>query len=257
MGLDTDTNTAGSRSGTVTIDNLDITTAGGTGRGANDGDDTINLSLTVLDHATPSFDETNEVITLSHDFGQIAEGDSADILNFSLHNLVGTAGFTSGLELDSITPDGDDDHFFTNLMTFDGFSALEAGDSQSALAAMLTDEMGSFSASYTLGFSDLDFAGEQSYSLTLNLSGEVIAAGLAGDFNNDNVVDAADYTAWRDGLGDTYTMADYTVWRSNFGVSAAAGGKAVGAVPETSCVFMLVLAASFMSFFLQPQRCPR
>lgn len=40
---------------------------------------------------------------------------------------------------------------------------------------------------------------------------------LAGDFNADGVVDAADYTVWRDGLGGDYDLGDYEQWRANFG----------------------------------------
>lgn len=40
---------------------------------------------------------------------------------------------------------------------------------------------------------------------------------LAGDFNGDHAVDAADYVAWRIGFGSTYTEADYDTWRNNFG----------------------------------------
>lgn len=36
-------------------------------------------------------------------------------------------------------------------------------------------------------------------------------APLAGDFNDDGVVDAADYTTWRDHLGETYSLANETV----------------------------------------------
>jgi hypothetical protein len=37
---------------------------------------------------------------------------------------------------------------------------------------------------------------------------------LPGDFNNDGLVDAADYVAWRERGG---SQDDYNVWRSNFG----------------------------------------
>ena len=47
---------------------------------------------------------------------------------------------------------------------------------------------------------------------------------LAGDFNNNGTVDAADYVVWRNGLGSIYTQNDYNVWRYNFGRSARAGG---------------------------------
>lgn len=53
---------------------------------------------------------------------------------------------------------------------------------------------------------------------------------LEGDFNEDGVVDAADYSTWRAGLGTEYTEADFAVWRSNFGLSndASAGGTGAG-----------------------------
>ena len=40
---------------------------------------------------------------------------------------------------------------------------------------------------------------------------------LPGDFTGDGLVDAADYTAWRDGLGSEYDMDDYADWKNNFG----------------------------------------
>ena len=43
------------------------------------------------------------------------------------------------------------------------------------------------------------------------------------DFNGNGIGDAADYTAWRDGLGSTYTLADYDVWKSHFGQTAGSG----------------------------------
>jgi fibronectin-binding autotransporter adhesin len=55
----------------------------------------------------------------------------------------------------------------------------------------------------------------------------VTAAGLAGDYNHNGVVDAADYVAWRKGLGTTYSQADYDVWRAHFGQTSGSG-SAVG-----------------------------
>jgi len=78
----------------------------------------------------------------------------------------------------------------------------------------------------------------------------------AGDYNGDFVVNAADYTVWRNTLGSTTDLRangsnfgpsagvidqfDYLVWRSNFGTSALDGSGAassfaeVPAVPEPS-----------------------
>jgi hypothetical protein len=82
-----------------------------------------------------------------------------------------------------------------------------------------------------------------------------ISPGLAGDFNVDGVVDAADYTLWRDHLGDPNEAsinnlgdgqngvddADYAVWKQHFGESANGGsGGFTGAVPEPATVLLLL-----------------
>jgi hypothetical protein len=43
------------------------------------------------------------------------------------------------------------------------------------------------------------------------------SSGIPGDFNGDRVVDAADYTVWRDELAPTTGSAGYKCWRVNFG----------------------------------------
>jgi fibronectin-binding autotransporter adhesin len=74
----------------------------------------------------------------------------------------------------------------------------------------------------------------------------VVAPGLLGDYNNNGVVDAADYVVWRKGLGTTYSQADYDVWRAHFGQSAASGSVAnvYAAVPEPASLVLLTLAVA-------------
>ena len=75
----------------------------------------------------------------------------------------------------------------------------------------------------------------------------VISAGLLGDYNNNGVVDAADYVIYRKTFGQTgaglaadgnhnnqIDVGDYAVWRSNFGNTAGSGAGlgSNGAVPE-------------------------
>jgi phospholipase/lecithinase/hemolysin len=60
---------------------------------------------------------------------------------------------------------------------------------------------------------------------------------LPGDFNHDDVVDAADYVVWRNGVGTTYIPYDYQIWRAHFGESAGSGaaeklGAGNSTVPE-------------------------
>jgi MYXO-CTERM domain-containing protein len=53
---------------------------------------------------------------------------------------------------------------------------------------------------------------------------------IAGDYNADGLIDAADYVSWRKGLGTLPTETWYQVWRSKFGVGSAGGTSS--AVPE-------------------------
>lgn len=83
-----------------------------------------------------------------------------------------------------------------------------------------------------------------------------ISAYLAGDYNNDGVVDAADYVVWRDGLGTTFTQSDYDTWRANFGRtlsgSASTGdpSKRVAAVPEPNNTSLIAAGALILGTML-------
>lgn len=65
-------------------------------------------------------------------------------------------------------------------------------------------------------------------------------AGLLGDYNSDGTVNAADYTLWRDKLGNATALAnddtsgvgpdDYTRWKTNFGQSLPAGSAGAALV---------------------------
>lgn len=63
---------------------------------------------------------------------------------------------------------------------------------------------------------------------------------MPGDHNGDGVVDAADYAAWRDGLGRTTTASGYFAWREAYGAAQALGGLAVpGPGSASLAVFLL------------------
>jgi hypothetical protein len=66
---------------------------------------------------------------------------------------------------------------------------------------------------------------------------------IAGDFNDDGVVDAADYVVWRDGLGTIYAQSDYDEWRANFGQTGGRGLSMSRAVPEPDAWKWLALVA--------------
>jgi hypothetical protein len=79
----------------------------------------------------------------------------------------------------------------------------------------------------------------------------------SGDYNNDNVVDAADYTVWREMLGQSGTdlaadgtydgtvdEQDYNQWKATFGVAlgAGSGSNDAVAVPEPTASAAAVIA---------------
>ena len=90
-------------------------------------------------------------------------------------------------------------------------------------------------------------------SLVLKYVGVV---SLPGDFNGNQVVDAADYTIWRDNLGSpegsllggngtggTIDQADYNLWKANFGNVPAASLAASSAVPEPGAIVLVLLGS--------------
>src|SRR4029077_10202413 len=70
-----------------------------------------------------------------------------------------------------------------------------------------------------------------------DLQGSLIPAApnVPGDYNSNHIVDAADYTVWRDHLGQAFTLPnrdstnsgnvnqqDYTFWKGRFGAISGA-----------------------------------
>lgn len=175
VGLSTSTATAGLKSGAVVVDNLDVTTQGGAGRGANDANDTINVSLSVLDGSNASFAAT-DTNSLSIDFGSVELGESVAPIGFSIFNVASSLGasLTAKLDLDSFVEAGDAESVFsTNLATF---SNLAAAASLGRSMFFDTSQLGTFDATYTLMFSDENLPGTiGTTQLTLNVAGAVVA----------------------------------------------------------------------------------
>ncbi len=84
---------------------------------------------------------------------------------------------------------------------------------------------------------------------------------ITGDFNGDGVVNAADYTVWRDTKGQlgsesnhpaadanhdfVVDEADYALWAQNFGAPNAVAAPASGvSVPEPAAILIAALAAT-------------
>lgn len=104
---------------------------------------------------------------------------------------------------------------------------------------------------------------DTSTTVNLTLTGQLVAKAtftpLWGDYNENGVVDAADYVLWRDHLGSAAAlpnddtagvgMDDYDRWRSKFGVTGSgAGASALGnaAVPEASAISLIAMVATVL-----------
>jgi hypothetical protein len=82
-----------------------------------------------------------------------------------------------------------------------------------------------------------------------------LIVGVPGDYNHDGIVNAADYTVWRDTLNSTTNLAadgsgngiidqaDYTFWKSRVGATIGAGAGGGAAVPEPATQSLLIVAA--------------
>jgi probable HAF family extracellular repeat protein len=68
---------------------------------------------------------------------------------------------------------------------------------------------------------------------------------LPGDFNNNGVVDAADYVVWRKNPGG-FPADAYAIWRAHFGQTAPNGAGSItnAAVPEPATAVLLMFAAA-------------
>lgn len=95
---------------------------------------------------------------------------------------------------------------------------------------------------YTSGFSGIVGVGyiiqdDMDLDFTIdNFRSESI--GLTGDYNEDGIVNAADYTVWRDGGSPDDSQAGYDLWKANFGNSGSGSGSA--AVPEPASAALVV-----------------
>jgi hypothetical protein len=88
---------------------------------------------------------------------------------------------------------------------------------------------------------------------------------LAGDYNANGVVDAADYVVWRnavagpgillnDATPGTVSAADYDTWRAHFGQTTSGAGASVNAgVPEPATTVMLIVGI-FAMFCPNPRK---
>jgi hypothetical protein len=97
-----------------------------------------------------------------------------------------------------------------------------------------------------------------SYQIVPGGNGEILKlsqtgpVGVQGDYNNNGVVDAADYVLWRNGgplqneiaTPGTVTQEDYDSWRARFGSTSGSGagnGVDAGQVPEPAAAVLMLM----------------
>lgn len=159
---------------------------------------------------------------------------------FHTYRLVGSP---SGVNLfidDSTTP------ALTNIPGF----LKDAATSVLSIITPTTDASFATIGSNASGGASTIYISETSFTLL-----EAVA-GVAGDFNGNGVVDAADYVVWREAFGTNNTLsgngdetdgsagvvddADYQYWRARFGNSGPAASAGLITVPEPVFAPLLV-----------------
>ncbi|HSV16259.1 MAG TPA: endonuclease, partial [Tepidisphaeraceae bacterium] len=269
VGLSASTATPGVKSGSVTIDNTDLTTAGA-GTGSGDGNDTVNVTATVLAHATASFTTASVNTGVTIDLGTFEQGSGTHSTPFAIANYASAAGFTAGLDLDSIAGSGDQSALGTNVTIF---SALAGGSANAYSATMNTSATGSFAATYRLLGSDENLPGATGgQQLTITLSGNVVdrlpgdanfdgtvnvgdlgvlASSYAsaapggwtdGDFNGDGIIDVSDLGILATDYGQSITIGGGSMTYGTTGGAAVAGASSNVSVPEPTSLALLALS---------------
>ncbi|QDU56587.1 beta strand repeat-containing protein [Aeoliella mucimassa] len=149
-----------------------------------------------------------------------------------------------------------------DLSALTGDHTLTLMDNQSEEEVIGFFELGDTLDLYEEGEAILDtgFNGTVTISYLGGTGNDVILSLIAnsalfGDYNDDGMVDLADYTVWRDNLGASLTlpgedpsqtpgqvtMEDYNVWKSNFGQSLSASVSSHN-VPEPSSVALVAFS---------------
>lgn len=135
---------------------------------------------------------------------------------------------------------------------FSGTSTLAAGASGLSLGNAYNEL--TLAEDLVFTWSRLDGTTYKTYNARVEYVG-VAPDILPGDYNDNNVVDAADYTRWRDALGSNTVLpndttpgvvsqADYDLWFANFGHAGGAGSLGVNgaSVPEPASLALGALA---------------
>lgn len=227
--------------------------------------------------ANPSVAHTTDGMTLSNGFD--------GFIDFTLTDTTGTAIDLTGFHFDigAFRPDAATDWELEVLAggnitagsVVTGTATVNLGPMQddetidlTSLADYTLDANGSvtFRLSFNGGGGDLGSAanGHHLFLDNVGITGRTL--GLPGDFNNDGLVNLADYAVWRDNLGTAESgsalngngnggfvdASDYALWKQHIGDSIGSASLDSGIVPEPTALCLWGLALSIVAIRGRP-----
>jgi endonuclease I len=204
------TDASGMVFGSVTVDNLDVTTQGGNGNGANDGDDMVSIAMSVFNPGDASFASGMDQNTISVDLGTINAGSGDASMTVDVFNIAPGGSFAAPIDIEVLSSTGDTAALTTSFGVITDLSSAGMGQ----FDVMLDDASeGEFAATYTLRVYNARsmFAGDVVVEdLTLNLGGEVAGAACIADLTGDGTLDFFDVSAFLSAYSSGDLSVDFT-----------------------------------------------
>lgn len=177
---------------------------------------------------------------VTQNFG--STGDATFVTGVVFEDLDGDNFYDIGEGRSGVRIDVDGSGFFAISTDSGGYTIPVSGD-------------GNYEVTFSGGgFSD--FVTTAIVSNGENVKIDYLVSLLAGDYNGDGFVDAADYTVWRDNLGapagtlpndidgGVIGTVQYDTWVENYGASSAT--STASAVPEPSMVILSLVGFGFV-----------
>ncbi|TWT36482.1 hypothetical protein KOR34_13880 [Posidoniimonas corsicana] len=216
----------------------------------------VGMSIDAINYVGLSFDNSTAG-SVSFDNFRLTAEQQAEVAGVTELVVQGDLDLQQGalLSMDIATPDAHDTIVIGQTLRAGG--ELEVTLADGAFALQAGDRFDLFDFAAASGFFDELTLPQLSAGLVwdaaelLTLGMLEVAVGLPGDFNADGVVDAADYTVWRDTLGavgaglaadanldSRIDGADYAIWRASFGDTLSSQPASAAAVPEPAALLL-------------------
>ncbi|MGD9635395.1 MAG: hypothetical protein AB7G28_23515 [Pirellulales bacterium] len=160
---------------------------------------------------------------------------------------------------DAVTSDdnsaGDEENWI--IIDSGTLTDLEVPTGRNTAGAVVSVDNAAAYKSYKVVFTALRGTADEFQLGDFQLFGQILSGGRPGDFNGNGIVDAADYTVWRNALGAAdesalqgngdgggVAQSDYQLWKSKFGtVYGGAGGASSVPEPGLACLALGLIPA--------------